>query len=157
MDTRWLTTVLTILTALNIFAFSADAAPAQGTLCQPPRHAKLAMDQRDNWREDCLKKRKATLTFNQCMAIASSMEYSNNAEDARMVCLYDLSKTLSLKECAQVAKSMEYADSGDEARWECIRKNNTTISKNQCLKLAKAMSYPANVQRAGQYCTQELK
>lgn len=147
--------IFAALTLMNIFAITAQAGQAKG-LCQPARASQLAMDQRDDERLRCLKKKKNQLSASQCLQITKTMEYSNNAEEARLVCLYDLNKSPSLKECAAIAKSMEYADSGDEVRWECIRRFTKIISTKQCQTFAKAMSYPANNQRADQYCKQEL-
>ena len=147
--------IFAVLTLVNIFAFKAEAGQAKA-LCQPSRASQLAMDQRDDERLRCLKKKKNQLSAIQCLQITKTMEYSNNAEEARLVCLYDLNKSPSLKECAAIAKSMEYADSGDEVRWECIRRFTKIISTKQCQTFAKAMSYPANNQRADQYCKQEL-
>ncbi|WP_413295200.1 hypothetical protein ACLSU7_09000 [Bdellovibrio sp. HCB185ZH] len=156
MDSRWLKIVFSVLTVMSIYAIDAGAATGRATSCQPPKGSSLAMDQRDDYRLKCLKKKKNQLSAGQCLTLAKSMEYSNNAEDARMVCLYDLQK-ISLKECAQIAKNMEYADSGDETKWHCIREFNKTISKKQCLSLAKSMSYPANTDRGLQYCENELQ
>lgn len=155
MEKHWMKLIFAALTLINIFAFRAEAGQVKG-LCQPAHGAQLAMDQRDDERLKCLKKKKSQLSATQCLQITRTMEYSNNAEDARMVCLYDLNKGPSLKECAAIAKSMEYADSGDEARWECIRRFSKVISTKQCLGFARAMSYPANGQRANVYCKQEL-
>jgi hypothetical protein len=163
MDSRWLKIVFSILTIMSIFAVDAGAAlgtPTPSSVprkesCEPSKGAGLAMDQRDDYRLKCLKKKKNHLSVGQCLTLAKSMEYSNNAEDARMVCLYDLPK-VSLKDCAAIAKSMEYADSGDETKWHCIREHNKTISKKQCVSIAKSMSYPANTDRGLIYCENEL-
>ncbi|QDK44206.1 hypothetical protein DOM22_03075 [Bdellovibrio sp. ZAP7] len=156
MDSRWLKIVFSVLTVMSIYAIDAGAAVSAATSCEPSKGSGLAMDQRDDYRLKCLKKKKNQLSVSQCLSLAKSMEYSNNSEDARMVCLYDLQK-VSLKECAQIAKNMEYADSGDETKWHCIREFNKTISKKQCLALGKSMSYPANSDRAQQYCENELQ
>ena len=84
------------------------------------------------------------------------MEYSNNAEDARLICLYDLKREPRLRECLAIAEAMEYPDSGDEVRWECIRRHNRVISKKECRKVALKMSYPSNSKRALLYCSDEL-
>jgi hypothetical protein len=154
MDSRWLKIIFSVLTVMSIFTI--DAGASVGDSCEPNRRASLAMDQRDDSRMSCLKKKRAQLNVAQCLTIAKSMEYSNNAEEARMVCLYDL-KSVSLKDCATIAKNMEYPDSGDETKWHCIREYNKTISKKQCTKLANSMSYPANTDRALIYCDNELK
>lgn len=144
-----------MLTVLFLCTFSAVTSHAQG-LCQvSAKSSRLAMDQRDDLRMKCLKQKKSQLNVSQCLTIAKSMEYSTNAEDARLVCLYDLRPTL--KECFAISKSMEYPDSGDEARWECLRRFNKTITAKQCKKIAESMSYPANAQRADQYCSSELQ
>ncbi|WP_413580422.1 hypothetical protein [Bdellovibrio sp. HCB288] len=150
MNSRWLKIIFAILTIVSIYTVEASAS-----ICEPPRGSKLARDQRDNWRSNCLKKKKAELTPNQCLAVAKSMEYSNNAEEARLVCLYDLKK-LTLKDCATIAKQMEYADSGDETKWHCLREYSSTISKKQCETLAKSMAYPPNSDRAQLFCENEL-
>ncbi|MGE5085908.1 MAG: hypothetical protein ACM3MG_06365 [Bacillota bacterium] len=155
MEKLWMKLIFAALTLVNIFALSAEASQAKA-LCQPSRASQLAMDQRDDERLHCLKKKRNQLSASQCLQITKTMEYSNNAEDARLVCLYDLNKSPSLKECAAIAKSMEYADSGDEVRWECIRRFAKVLSTKQCLTFARAMSYPANSQRADIYCKQEL-
>ncbi|MFM6930463.1 MAG: hypothetical protein ACKOX6_18515 [Bdellovibrio sp.] len=147
--------IFAVLTLVNIFALTAEAGQTKA-LCQPSKVSQLAMDQRDDERFRCLKKKKNQLSASQCLQITKTMEYSNNAEEARMVCLYDLNKGPSLKECAAIAKSMEYADSGDEVRWECIRRFSKVISSKQCQIFARAMSYPANNERADQYCKKEL-
>lgn len=163
MDSRWLKIVFSVLTVMSIFTLEARASVGpqasqsrQESSCEPNRRNGLAMDQRDDARMTCLKKRRHQINVGQCLNIAKSMEYSNNAEDARMICLYDL-KSITLKDCAIIAKNMEYADSGDETKWHCIREFNKTISKKQCQNLAKSMSYPANTDRALMYCDNELR
>ncbi|WP_374075282.1 hypothetical protein [Bdellovibrio bacteriovorus] len=144
-----------MLAVLFLCTFSAVTGYAQG-LCQvSAKSHRLAMDQRDDLRLKCLKQKKSQINVSQCLNVAKSMEYSTNAEDARLVCLYDLRPTL--KECFAISKSMEYPDSGDEARWECLRRFNKTITAKQCKKIAESMSYPANAQRADQYCSSELQ
>ncbi|WP_413559959.1 hypothetical protein [Bdellovibrio sp. HCB209] len=162
MESRWLKIVFTVLTLLSVYVIDAGAASGPQASrnnivesCEPSKRPGLAMDQRDDSRMECLKKKKTQLSATQCLAMAKKMEYSNNAEEARMICLYDLNK-LSAKDCATVAKNMEYADSGDEARWHCIREFNKSISKKQCEKLAKAMAYPPNTERGLMYCENEL-
>ena len=135
--------------------FFLGVAHAQGVCHVSTKNSRLARDQRDDQRLRCLKQKKAQISVAQCLNIASSMEYSTNAEEARLVCLYDLRPTL--KECFTISKSMEYPDTGDEARWECLRRFNKTITTAQCQRIARSMSYPPNAQRANQYCAQELQ
>lgn len=152
MDTRMHKLMLALLFLLSFSTITF--AQAQG-LCTVSKTTRLAMDQRDDLRLKCLKQKKSQIKVAQCLNIANSMEYSTNAEEARLVCLYDLRP--NLKECFAVTKSMEYPDTGDEARWECLRRFNKTITQKQCKNLAQRMSYPANAQRANTYCTQELQ
>ncbi|WP_413577156.1 hypothetical protein ACLVWU_02905 [Bdellovibrio sp. HCB290] len=161
MNSRWLNIVFAVLTFATVLPQQAFATTGTRTPqtegCELSRNSKLAMDQRDNWRMNCMKRKKSELTVTQCLTMAKTMEYSNNAEDARMICLYDLKKKITLKDCANIAKQMEYADSGDEAKWHCLREFSTTISKKQCNVLAKAMAYPPNTDRAEYFCENELK
>ncbi|WP_413586408.1 hypothetical protein [Bdellovibrio sp. HCB274] len=160
MNSRWLKIVFAVLTITSIYSAGATASTERSSnrqeLCEVPRNSKLAMDQRDNWRMNCLKRKKSEITVTQCLNMAKAMEYSNNAEDARLVCLYDLKK-LTLKGCATIAKQMEYADSGDETKWHCLREFSSTISKKQCDTFAKSMAYPPNTDRALYFCENELK
>lgn len=144
-----------MLAVLILCTFSVTTVHAQGLCHIPVKNSRLAMDQRDDQRMKCLKHKKGQINVTQCLNVAKSMEYSTNAEDARLVCLYDLRPTL--KECFAISKSMEYPDSGDEARWECLRRFNKTITVKQCKKIADSMSYPANADRAIQYCSSELQ
>ena len=146
--------LLALVVGLNMWAFEVSANSRAH--CDVSRSANLAMDQRDDLREKCLKQKKKMLTVPQCLKIASSMEYTVNADSAREVCLYDLKK-VSLQECIQITKLMEYPDTGDNARWECMRRYDTQISKKQCKQIAKTMSYPANSDRADLFCEQKLK
>lgn len=143
--------VFTFFVLLLISAFNAQAKP----LCYISKNSNLEIDQRDDYRLECLKQKKSVLKLPQCLAIAQSMEYSTTAEDARLFCVYNL--RITLNECFGISKQMEYPDSGDEVRWECLRRFNKTISQKQCKKLAKSMSYPANSQRASLYCSDELQ
>lgn len=144
---------LMFLVAVLMGAVSAHAQPE--TLCQVSKSSRLAMDQRDEQRLQCLKQKAAQINVDQCLAIAASFEYSNNAEEARLVCLYDLKKVkVSFSECRKIAASMEYPDSGDDVRWECLSRFNKKITKSQCQHIAKRMSYPANEERAGVFCQQ---
>lgn len=139
-----------------MFALSAvSAAMAQQPCHVLSKQNSLARDQRDEKRLSCLRQKVRQLTVGQCLNIAQSMEYSTNAEDAKLICLYDLQP--SLKECVSIAKSMEYPDSGDEARWGCLRRFNKGLTEKQCRLIAKSMSYPANSQRAVIFCAQELQ
>ncbi|KYG62173.1 hypothetical protein AZI85_08225 [Bdellovibrio bacteriovorus] len=138
-----------------MLCFSFTSAYAQ-SLCQVSGKSRLAMDQRDDLRLKCLKQKKAQLNVSSCLNIAKKMEYSTNAEEARLVCLYDL-RGITIKECHAISKSMEYADTGDEVRWECLRRFNRSLTKKQCTTFAKSMAYPANTQRAEVYCAQELE
>ncbi|WP_415063278.1 hypothetical protein [Bdellovibrio sp.] len=142
-----------------VVLFSMNAlAGAPQELCQVSnKSSRLARDQRDEARMNCLKQKKALISVPQCLKIAKSMEYSTNAEDARLLCLYELGQQPTLKECFAISKSMEYADSGDEVRWECLRRFNKSITLKQCERITKDMSYPANTQRAEIYCAQELQ
>lgn len=154
----WIVSAMILGSLASISSQAAvNATPAQETICQVAKTPRLAMDQRDTQRLTCLKQKAPQLSVAQCLTIASSMEYSNNAEDARMVCLYDLKKKIAFKDCSKIARAMEYADSGDDARWECIRRDSAKISKSQCQNIAKAMSYPANQQRAELFCEDELR
>lgn len=145
-----------LLGSLNLHA-SVHAASAAETLCQVKKNSRLAMDQRDDQRLTCLKQKGSQLNVDECLAVASTMEYSNNAEDARLVCLYDLKKKISFNDCSKIARAMEYADSGDDVRWECIRRDSAKITKSQCQHIAKRMSYPGNQQRAELFCQDELR
>ncbi|MNK89330.1 hypothetical protein D3C87_1093380 [compost metagenome] len=136
---------------------AVHATPVQEANCQVAKNSRLAMDQRDGQRLTCLKQKAPQLTVDQCLFIAGTMEYSNNAEDARLVCLYDLKKKIAFKDCSKIARAMEYADSGDDVRWECIRRDSAKISKAQCQNIAKGMSYPGNQQRAELFCEDELR
>lgn len=139
--------------AVLIGAISAHAQPE--TLCQVSKNSRLAMDQRDEQRRECLKQKAAQINVDQCLAIAASFEYSNNAEDARLVCLYNLKKVkVTFAECRKIAASMEYPDSGDDVRWECLQRFNRKMTASQCQHIAKRMSYPANEERAGVFCQQ---
>jgi hypothetical protein len=143
----------------SLFSHAAVHAtpPAQEANCQVPKNPRLALDQRDAQRLSCLKQKAPSLSVEQCLTIAGTMEYSNNAEDARMVCLYDLKKKVVFNDCSKIARAMEYADSGDEVRWECIRRDSAKITKAQCQHIAKRMSYPGNQQRAELFCEDELR
>lgn len=143
--------VFTFFILLLVSAFTAQAKQ----LCFIPQSNHLEIDQRDDFRLKCLKQKKSELKLSQCLAIAQSMEYSTNAEEARLFCLYNLH--VSLNQCFEISTTMEYPDTGDEVRWECLTRFNKTISYKQCKKLAKSMSYPANSQRANQYCSDELQ
>lgn len=146
--------ILTLVVGLNAWGFTASAAGKK--ICDIPRSTNLAMDQRDDLREKCLKQKIKDLSVQQCLGVANSMDYSVNAESAREICLYEIKK-LTLKECVQITKLMEYPDSGDSSRWECMRRYDTQISKKQCNIIAKSMSYPANSDRAELFCDQKLK
>lgn len=146
-----------ILGSLNLQAAVHAAPVAAETSCQVAKNSRLAMDQRDAQRLTCLKQKAPQLTVDQCLSISSTMEYSNNAEDARLVCLYDLKKKIAFNDCSKIARAMEYADSGDDVRWECIRRDSAKISKAQCQHIAKRMSYPGNQQRAELFCQDELR
>ena len=136
---------------------AAPSVAAPEISCQIDKSSRLAMDQRDNQRLSCLKQKSRQLNVDQCLTIANSLEYSNNAEEARQVCLYDLKKKVSFNDCSKVARAMEYADTGDEVRWECLRRDSGKISKSQCRHLAKRMAYPANQERAELFCEDELR
>lgn len=142
--------------SLNLNA-AVHSSPVPEATCQVAKGSRLAMDQRDNQRLSCLKQKAPQLSVDQCLSIAGTMEYSNNAEDARLVCLYDLKKKIAFKDCSKIARAMEYADSGDDVRWECIRRDSAKISKAQCQNIAKGMSYPGNQQRAELFCEDELR
>jgi hypothetical protein len=135
---------------------ASGPSDAVGRLCYITKASKLAIDQRDDERMTCLKKKVTTLNAEICLKIAKSMEYSTSAEEARLTCLYGLENHLNFKECLKISKAMEYPDSGDEVRWECIRHFNNSITLKECHSLAKNMSYPANRQRAQYYCEEEL-
>ncbi|KHD89184.1 MAG: hypothetical protein OM95_05040 [Bdellovibrio sp. ArHS] len=142
---------------LMVFAFFFSMVSAQaGSLCQVTGKNRLAMDQRDDLRMQCLKQKKNQLTVASCLNVAKTMEYSTNAEEARLVCLYEL-RQIGIKDCHAISKSMEYADTGDEVRWDCLRRFNRSLTKKQCQSFAKSMAYPANAQRAEVYCSQELE
>lgn len=145
--------LLAVIVLVGIGAVDAQASE----LCHVAKSTKLARDQRDDVRMNCLKQKKNQISVAQCLSVAANMEYSINAEDARLVCLYNLRQKPTLKECHGITKLMEFPDSGDEARWECLRRFNRQISKKQCHQLAKNMSYPANEHRAVIYCDQELE
>lgn len=140
-----------------LFSITTLAGTSQEFCQVSNKSSRLARDQRDESRMNCLKQKKAQISVPQCLKIAKTMEYSNNAEDARLLCLYDLGQQPTLKECFTISKNMEYADSGDEVRWECLRRFNKSITVKQCERIAKDMSYPANTQRAEIYCAQELQ
>lgn len=127
------------------------------SMCRVPTKSGLAMDQRDDLRMNCLKKHKQKLTVNQCIKIASSMEYSINAEDARLICVTELSVSPNAKECFKIAEQMEYPDSGDELRWECLLQHRKKIGFRLCQRTAKAMNYPANEERAALFCKENVE
>lgn len=147
--------VFTFFILLLVSALTAQAKPQTKPFCSIPKSNHLEIDQRDDFRMKCLKQKKSVLKISQCLSIAQSMEYSTNAEDARLFCLYNL--RISLNECFDISNSMEYPDTGDEVRWDCITRFSKTISVKQCKKLAKNMNYPANAQRADLYCSDELQ
>lgn len=154
----WIVSAMILGSLASFSSYAAvNATPVPETTCQVAKASGLAMDQRDTQRMVCLKQKAPRLSVAQCLTIASTMEYSNNAEDARLVCLYDLKKNIAFKDCRKIARAMEYADSGDDVRWECIRRDSAKISKSQCQDIAKAMSYPANQQRAEIFCEDELR
>lgn len=153
-------TLIKTLVALSILMFhdALWADSQQQSFCRVPmKGSGLAIDQRDDLRLTCLKKRKAKLTVDQCLKIATSMEYSVNAEEARFICVTGLNPSPSAKECFKIAAQMEYPDSGDEVRWECLLQHGKKVSPTVCLKTAKAMNYPANEERATLFCKENLE
>ncbi len=148
-------TLVKTFVALSILMFH-DTLLANSqvqSFCRVPvKGSSLAIDQRDDLRLTCLKKRKSKLTVSQCLKIAASMEYSINAEEARFICATELTPPPNAKECLKIAAQMEYPDSGDDVRWECLLQHGKKIGSSICLKTAKAMSYPANEERATLFC-----
>jgi hypothetical protein len=138
---------------------NGDSSPnaAVGRLCYISKNSKLAMDQRDEARTECLKKKKSEMNVSICLNLANSMEYSTNAEEARQICLYELGKPITIRDCLKISKAMEYPDSGDDVRWECMRQFRKTLTEKQCLYFANSMDYPAHHQRAQIFCSEELK
>ena len=143
------------LLILSLILTSATATQAKVTSCQPLKTG-LAIDQRDDFRFNCLKQNRSNLTVARCLKIANTMEYSINAEEAKLTCMFELQKQITLKECLETAKSLEYPDSGDQARWECLQRFSKVMPKNECQQLSEGMSYPANKHRALAFCHYEL-
>lgn len=143
-----------LLLSLFICATSSTTQ-AKVPSCQPSKPG-LAIDQRDDFRMNCIKQKSADLTVSRCLKIAGTMEYSFNTEEAKLICLFELPKSATLKECIETSKSLEYPDSGDHARWECLQRYSKTIRKKECLQVSESMSYPANKHRASVFCHHEL-
>ena len=144
--------ILCLLPELSVAQATTPPAPAV-VHCQVSAKNDLARDQRDAQRMECLKQSKVKLSIPVCLKIASSMEYSTAAEEARLYCLQTFVQTA--QQCFAITKTMEYPDSGDESRWDCLRRFAKSLSKKQCLKAADQMSYPANADRAEEFCKQQ--
>lgn len=123
------------------------------------RQSDLAIDQRDDLRMKCLRKKVKSMTLTNCLKIAQTMEYTFNSEDARVSCLEQAAstKTLSFEVCQKAVSKLSYADSADEARWLCLRQSSKKPTQKQCLKMAGSMDYPSNSDRAELYCRNELR
>lgn len=144
---------LSLFTLIVVCCLTSSLSMAK-TVCLFPKNSQLARDQRDADKMSCLRSQIHRVSFANCTRVASSMEYSTTAEEAKLLCLYEKARNLS--QCLDVVKSLEYPDSGDEARWHCLKNFSQKISKTECRKISEKMSYPAQKNRATVFCQSEI-
>lgn len=143
------------LLIISLLLISGLTTQAKELSCQPSKIG-LAIDQRDDFRMNCIKQKSSSLTVSRCLKVADTMEYSINAEEAKLICMFDLAKQITLKECLSTSNKLEYPDTGDQARWECLQRFRKVIRKKECLSVGESMNYPANKHRASVFCLNEI-